>query len=188
MKPRCSPRPARPVGCAGLLFLLRPTLALLASQAPLRPVLLALCGGLLDELFERLSPASRRAAWLREAPLVQVFAGLDEPPAEPAALTADRTAVAQASRVLERLQARLDPAVAAAPRACAYVLGVDAAPLTALQRLLLRAGRLWVGPHHATLRLPAAAIDLAVRRGGWDVDPGWQPRIGRVVRFEYLAS
>jgi hypothetical protein len=31
-----------------------------------------------------------------------------------------------------------------------------------------------------------AAADVRVRRSGLDIDPGWVPWLGRVVRFHYL--
>jgi len=54
-----------------------------------------------------------------------------------------------------------------------------------LAALLIRRGRLEVGPGRADLHLPADAIDIAVRRAGLDIDPGWVPWLGRVIRFHY---
>ena len=37
----------------------------------------------------------------------------------------------------------------------------------------------------ADVTWPLAGADLALRRAGWDIDPGWLPWIGRVLRFHY---
>jgi hypothetical protein len=34
--------------------------------------------------------------------------------------------------------------------------------------------------------LPLEEADIRVRRAGLDLDPGWVPWFGRVVRFHYL--
>jgi len=36
--------------------------------------------------------------------------------------------------------------------------------------------------------LPLASVDIRIRRVGLDLDPGWLPWFGRVVRFHYLSS
>lgn len=36
--------------------------------------------------------------------------------------------------------------------------------------------------------LPLASVDIRIRRVGLDLDPGWLPWLGRVVRFHYLSS
>jgi hypothetical protein len=38
---------------------------------------------------------------------------------------------------------------------------------------------------HLDLDLDATAIDIGIRRAGLDLDPGWVPWLGRVVRFHY---
>ena len=54
-----------------------------------------------------------------------------------------------------------------------------------LGQLLLRPGRLALTPWSAEVLWPLDTADLALRRAGWDIDPGWLPWIGRVVRFRY---
>jgi hypothetical protein len=54
-----------------------------------------------------------------------------------------------------------------------------------LAYLLLRPGRLVVTHWSAELTWPLAAVDIALRRAGWDQDPGWVPWLGRVIRFRY---
>jgi hypothetical protein len=51
--------------------------------------------------------------------------------------------------------------------------------------LLLRPGVLRVTAWDAELVWPLAGIDLALRRAGWDQDPGWLPWIGRRLRFRF---
>jgi hypothetical protein len=58
-------------------------------------------------------------------------------------------------------------------------------PHRALAHLLLRAGRLRATRTHADLHLPARAVSVALRVAGWDIDPGWVPYLGRVIRFHY---
>jgi len=41
-------------------------------------------------------------------------------------------------------------------------------------------------PSHLDIHYPLACVRLAVRRVALDVDPGWVPWLGRVVRFHYL--
>lgn len=43
-------------------------------------------------------------------------------------------------------------------------------------------------PTHTDVVLPLSAIDLAIRRLALDVDPGWVPWLGRVVRFHYVEN
>ncbi len=45
--------------------------------------------------------------------------------------------------------------------------------------------RLWATETHLDLGLETTSIDLALRLSGLDLDPGWVPWLGRVVRFHY---
>jgi hypothetical protein len=45
--------------------------------------------------------------------------------------------------------------------------------------------RLWATETHLDLDLAATSVDLALRLSGLDLDPGWVPWLGRVVRFHY---
>lgn len=54
-----------------------------------------------------------------------------------------------------------------------------------LRRVLRRPGRIDLTRTHLTVRLPLRTVDLRIRRAGLDLDPGWSPLIGRVVRLEY---
>ena len=46
-------------------------------------------------------------------------------------------------------------------------------------------GRVRLGPETMTIALPMECIDLAVRRGGLDRDPGWVPWLARNVRLVF---
>jgi hypothetical protein len=40
-------------------------------------------------------------------------------------------------------------------------------------------------PGWLEVRLPLATVDLTIRRAGLDIDPGWLPWLGAVVRYVY---
>ena len=40
-------------------------------------------------------------------------------------------------------------------------------------------------PGWIEIHLSLADVDLDIRRAGLDIDPGWLPWLGRVVRFRY---
>jgi hypothetical protein len=42
-----------------------------------------------------------------------------------------------------------------------------------------------VWPGWVEVYLPLDGVDVAVRRAGLDVDPGWVPWLGTVVMFRY---
>lgn len=54
--------------------------------------------------------------------------------------------------------------------------------------LFERPGRVETSVGHVDVCLPMSAVSLDVRRAGLDVDPGWVPWLGRVVRFHYLDT
>ena len=54
-----------------------------------------------------------------------------------------------------------------------------------LRRIVSRAGRVMITATHVTIVFDLASVRLDVRKSGLDLDPGWLPRLGRVVRFEY---
>lgn len=45
--------------------------------------------------------------------------------------------------------------------------------------------QLWATETHLDLNLETTSVDLALRLSGLDIDPGWVPWLGRVVRFHY---
>src|SRR5262249_9728458 len=137
-----------------------------------------------------LPEGARRAALERERPLLAVFAGkarlpdeLHTPPRGPACDDAAAVLDAIAATLPDDLAPCLDGVLAS------YGPGVEpfesGHPHRPLAHLLLRAGNLLVTPERADLRLPLRAVDVALRVGGWDIDPGFVPHLGRVIRFHY---
>jgi hypothetical protein len=203
--PNPAPRPARPadepeteaaeVWCGGLLLLIRPL-------ARLRPAWLSLGTGLAERLLalglvalQRLAaplpPAARRAALERDRPLLALFSGVTPPAGPLDEVWLPPSLSAEAEDALAALLAATPPGVDHAPGALRRAYGgnpfaADAAN-DALCRLLLRPGRLVREEGAATLVWPLDAADLALRRAGWDIDPGWVPWLGRRIAFRYGA-
>ncbi|MEC9432071.1 MAG: hypothetical protein VYD87_04110 [Pseudomonadota bacterium] len=156
---------------AGTLFLanlfarpdLAPDLPAEALAAPWNAM--AELAALLDP--ERLPPD---AAAPRPDPLPALLRSLDGAPPEDAA--EPETLRAALAPALPDLRARLGAAMGVAPDAVG-------------PRLVRRAGRVFVTTMHVDLTLPLDALDVAVRRAGLDIDPGWRPRLGRIVAFHY---
>jgi hypothetical protein len=57
-----------------------------------------------------------------------------------------------------------------------------------LVTLIRRPGRVLVSRTHLDVFFELAQADLRLRRLALDVDPGWVPWLGRVVRFQYLDA
>jgi hypothetical protein len=55
-----------------------------------------------------------------------------------------------------------------------------------LRALVLRPSRVVSTPTHVDVLFDHRLADLRVRRAGLDVDPGWVPWLGRVIRYHYL--
>lgn len=173
------------IHAGGLLLLLnRPEaidlgdLALLALQCLLAP----------------LAVGERAAALQRERPLLALLAPdrawperLDQ------ALVLDPAA---AERQLAALIAAIPEAIGFSPGALRQVYGPRhgaTPPLPdrvshKLAALLWRPGLLEWDRWQISLSWPLASVDGALRRGGWDLDPDWQPALRRVVRFHYRAE
>ena len=89
-----------------------------------------------------------------------------------------------------------------APAGVSAVAWRWAAPRASLLRILLRRvlgavpvasilhvrGLLRASATHVDLYLPAAAVNLAVRRAGLDANPGWYPDCGYIVTFFFVAE
>jgi hypothetical protein len=184
---------AADIWCGGLLLLIRPLARLrpawLALGEALPPRLLALGMIGLRRLAAPLPPAARRAALERDRPLLALFAGRAPPdqPIEEAPL--DPALAAEADAALAAILADAPEGIAHAPGALRRAYGRDpfaGDPASdALCRLLLRPGRLSQTETTATLVWPMDAADLALRRAGWDFDPGWVPWLGRRIAFRY---
>ncbi len=179
-----------PVNAGGLLLLLRPLLRLDLLPAPeqLGTDLGDLALAALRRVLAPLPPGERAVAEERERPLLAVFA--------PECDWRERIALipirdpATANARLDALVAAIPADIAAAPGALRQVFGLQPASFgtqadTRLARLLLRPGALRATPWEAELSWPLAAIDLALRRAGWDQDPGWLPWLGRTIRFRF---
>jgi hypothetical protein len=98
-----------------------------------------------------------------------------------------------AERLLARLREAIPEDIAFAPGAERRVFGARPARFATaadlrLARLLLRPGTLRVSGAAAELAWPLASVDLALRRAGWDQDPGWVPWLGRNLRFAFGAD
>lgn len=63
--------------------------------------------------------------------------------------------------------------------------GSDADALELVIQIVARPGALSVWPGWVEVHLPLDGVDVAVRRAGLDVDPGWVPWLGIVVTFRY---
>lgn len=181
-----------PVSAAGLLLLLRPLvrLSLLPDAESLGAALGDLALTALRRVLAPLPPGERGVAEERERPLLAVFAPecrwreriasipVGDPPA--------------ANRLLDVLIDAIPADIAPAPGGLRQVFGTAPAAFPSasdsrLASLLLRPGLLHVTPWEAELAWPLASVDLALRRAGWDQDPGWLPWLGRAIRFRFGA-
>ncbi|HPT49672.1 MAG TPA: hypothetical protein PLS67_02155 [Accumulibacter sp.] len=171
------------VRLAGLLLLLRPL-----GRLPRLPHLGDLALLALRRVLAPLPAGERAVAEERERPLLAVFAPECDwraPIATVPLVDADA-----AGAVLDALMAAIPADIAFAPGGERRVFGRTGVPFAnapeqRLARLLLRPGVLRVTAWDAELVWPLAGIDLALRRAGWDQDPGWLPWIGRRLRFRF---
>ncbi len=174
---------AHAVFASGLLFLIRrlPWADLPVDPLELHHHLHALGRSLLQRVYDPLPVTARKAMVQGDAPLLAVFAG-----GPPDRELAQQPWTPASDRVVGPL---LDgfPDTSVDPR----LLGqIGLVPTTgsvdrALQALLLRPGLLELDAHRADLHLPLSSVDLALRLGGWDLDPGWVPALGRMIRVHY---
>jgi len=185
------------VGCAGLLFLLRPLLRLPMAGEWRGPDLhdrFLLFGGLvLDRLLAKRSIAERKAAINRERPLLEIFAGLNRLPEDfdelPRNGAAQEDAVTALSLVEPMIPSEVELSTAAARFVCGGTeLLTNDPDLRRLAAVVLRRARVESSRDRAVIYLPLESVDTAIRRLGWDIDPGWVPDLGRIIRFCYGAS
>lgn len=178
------------IEAGGLLLLLRPLIDQVQEEG------LEHLSGLLGDLalvalrrcLQPLPVAERQVVQERQRPLLVLLApDRDwEGPIGEAPLLQGEAAEALLARVVERIP----PEVAFAPGAARQVMG-SASPSfpsredSLLARVLLRPGALNLTDWEAELVWPLASADLALRRIAWDLDPGWIPWLGRVIRFRY---
>jgi hypothetical protein len=64
--------------------------------------------------------------------------------------------------------------------------GSDRDPRDVVTAIARRAGRIHYAPGWTEAHLAADEVDVRVRRAGLDLDPGWVPWLGTVVRFVYV--
>jgi len=185
------------VGCGGLLFIIRRLARLRLvrehSGAPLEARLLAFGQLVLSRLLGPLPEAARRAPFERERPLLEVFTGLTALPESLHEPPKTGEALDDASKALADVTTAIPSDAEPCPNGRLFTYGAapdpfpSDSPLRALAKLVLRPGRLHLTRTHADLYLPMRAVDPVLRRGGWDIDPGWVPYLGRVIRFHYEA-
>ena len=148
----------------------------------------------LQRLLAPLGPGERAAALQRERPLLALLAPDRTWPDLLQEATLQDPAAAE--RQLEALIAAIPDSIRFAPGALRQVYGPRhgaSPPLPdrdghQLAALLWRPGLLAWDGWEISLRWPLASVDGALRREGWDLDPGWQPALRRVVRFHYDAA
>jgi hypothetical protein len=58
----------------------------------------------------------------------------------------------------------------------------------ALGELVRRPGRISNTRTHLDITLDLRRADVRVRKAGLDIDPGWLPWFGKVVRFHYVRD
>jgi len=148
----------------------------------------------LQRLVAPLGPGERAAALQRERPLLALLAPDRTWPDLLQEATLQNPAAAD--RQLEALIAAIPEGIRFAPGALRQVYGPRhgaSPPLPdrdghQLAALLWRPGLLVWDGWEISLRWPLASVDGALRRQGWDLDPGWQPALRRLVRFHYDAA
>ena len=181
------------IHAGGLLLLLnRPDRAReAATEAPGLGDLALLA---LQRLLAPLGPGERAAALQRERPLLALLTPERTWPDLLQEATLQNPAAAETE--LKALIAAIPEGIRFAPGALRQVYGPHhgaAPPLPnrdghQLAALLWRPGLLQWDGWEISLRWPLASVDGALRREGWDLDPGWQPALRRLVRFHYDAA
>jgi hypothetical protein len=178
-----------PVMNAGLLLLLRPLAGLgivgSLSGSSLSGLLQAFGLAALHRVSQPLLPAARRTLLERDRSLLAVFSGASPPDTPLDMLPVVPEALAHLDALLATAPAETDWVPGALRK---YYGGSDPFGDTSegrLARILVRPARLSMTRWSADITWPVAAADIALRRAGWDIDPGWLPWIGRVVRFHY---
>jgi hypothetical protein len=148
----------------------------------------------LQRLLAPLGVGEREAALQRERPLLALLATDRVWPERLQEAVLEHPEAAE--RRLAALIAVIPEGVAFVPGALRQVYGSRhgaGPPLPdreshRLAALLWRPGLLQWDRWQIDLAWPLASADGALRRLGWDLDPGWQPALRRVVRFHYRAD
>jgi hypothetical protein len=142
----------------------------------------------LRRVLAPLPNAERAVAQERERPLLAVFAPECDWRERIATLPIHDAEAADA--LLDALIDAIPADIAFAPGAPRRIFGTaqPAFATASAQRLaclLLRPGVLTVSAWSAELAWPLASVDLALRRAGWDQDPGWLPWLGRSLSWRF---
>ncbi|MFE2549049.1 hypothetical protein ACFXGI_10945 [Streptomyces sp. NPDC059355] len=175
VRPAPDPADGAATGWAGLLFLL--------AAAPE--------AGLPDRALDEPALAARPLSWVLHA-AARALCGLA--PEDPAALALaglgpDRaTALLRAPAATPREQDAVDALAADWARATAARLGEERYaddPFGAVRAVARRPGRITAETGWIEAVFAFADTDLAVRRAGLDLDPGWLGWLGAVVRYRY---
>ncbi|WP_406513009.1 hypothetical protein OG851_31695 [Streptomyces sp. NBC_00161] len=178
VRPEPGPHPpgGAATGWAGLLFLLAT-----AAEA-----------GLPDRVLAEPALAARPLPWVLHT-AARALCGLE--PEDPAALALaglgpDRAAgLLRAAPATPSEQAAVSALAADWARATAARLGDERYaddPFGAVAAVARRPGRITAETGWIEVHLAAADTDLAVRRAGLDLDPGWVGWLGAVVRYRYV--
>ncbi|MEW2416036.1 hypothetical protein AB0953_20270 [Streptomyces sp. NPDC046866] len=168
------PPDGAPTDWAGLLFLL-------ATAAD---------AGLPDRALDEPALGARPLPWVLHATARTLLPAAD--PDDPALLALAGTAPARAAPLLAaapptpRERPCLDALAAAWARATAARMAEPADPHRLVAAVARRRGRILAEPGWIEVVLPGADADVAVRRAGLDLDPGWVGWLGAVVRFRYV--
>ncbi|THA39092.1 hypothetical protein [Streptomyces sp. A1547] len=175
-EPAADPVGGAATGWAGLLFLL-------AAAAET---------GLPDRVLDEPALAARPLPWVLHA-TARALSGLA--PADPAALALAGLGPGRAAGLLRAApatppeQAAVDALAADWARATAARLGDGQYaddPFGAVAAVARRPGRITAETGWIEAELAVADTDLAVRRAGLDLDPGWVGWLGVVVRYRYV--
>ncbi len=182
------------IGCGGLLFMVRRVAqhALVRRNAggALEERLAAFALEVLQRVLEPLPEPDCKVRLEQEWPLLRVFCGaIGE--GDPLALAIPQQTRDEASAALDEIVANLPVGLSAVPGGFLGLYGRREEEIAAsganraLARLVVRPGMLVLERTRAMLYLPQHCVDIALRREGWDIDPGWVPHLGRVIRFQY---
>jgi hypothetical protein len=122
------------------------------------------------------------AGWLpigENDPALAAFAGLDPGEAPPGFTgpAPSRSERAALSRIADRWAQALGDAASAAGRDPGAV---------SITRIAARRGTVVFRPGWVEVHLPMDDVDVDVRVIGLDLDPGWVPWLGRVLRYRYV--
>jgi hypothetical protein len=182
-----------------------PTWVISAEQGPLpaaRQRALTRCGGLLflcgvvadlslpEEMAQQVAGTGRSVRWFLQRlalqlvpaepadPAVLAFGGLppgSEPPsadAEPPTAAEETLLEGFAARVLARLRTRLDRPEQPAPELIRFVC--------------MRRAEVVADPGWVEVRFALEEVSTEIRRAGLDLDPGYLPWLGVVLKFVYV--